>query len=108
MFRLLAGGARTRFIRHSSSLAQFPTGQSTSKPTLGQFKWPIANTLLIAATTAAILNAVYYKLEADERETALLEKAALLEQRIQQLVDEKKQVVAEESAHKNKSWWKFW
>lgn len=108
MLRTLVGGARTRFVRQSSSLAQFPTGQSSPKPTLGQFKWPIANTLLIAATTAAVLNAVYYKLELDERELMLLEKAALLEQRIQQLVDEKKQEVVENSAHKNKRWWKFW
>ncbi|CAN3360937.1 hypothetical protein DICA1_D08812 [Diutina catenulata] len=95
-------------VRHVAT--RFPEGaspQAPTKPSVGQFKYPLFNTFLIAAATCAVLNTVWYKLERDDQERQLSERAALLEHKINEMVEAKKEEVAEKQT-KKKSWWKVW
>lgn len=60
------------------------------KPRIGQFRTAFFHSFLIASTTYMILHAIWYRMELENAQVAMEAKSALLEQRIQELVDEKK------------------
>lgn len=74
--------------------------QRTAKPTLAQFKYPLFNTLLIASGTCLCLHSVWTLLELEHVKRVRLARTALLEDRIQQLLDDKKLMLERE----NRSW----
>lgn len=60
------------------------------KPKLGEFKTAFFHCFLMASTTYMVLHAIWSGLEYEEKEKFYLSEAGLLENRLQELVDEKK------------------
>lgn len=95
-------------ILRSYSYVNFPQGDSieSPKPTLSQFKNPLFHCFLIASTTYIVLHIVWTSLSSSEKEAKFIEKTKVLEDRIQQLVDERKNEF--ESTRKWSNMLKFW
>lgn len=95
-------------ILRSYSYVNFPQGDSieSRKPTLSQFKNPLFHCFLIASTTYIVLHIVYTSISCSEKEELFIERTKVLEDRIQQLVDEKKNKL--ESTRKWSNMFKFW
>lgn len=95
-------------ILRSYSYVNFPQGNSIEprKPTLSQFKNPLFHCFLIASTTYIVLHIVWTSLSSSEKEAKFIEKTKVLEDRIQQLVDERKNEF--ESTRKWSNMFKFW
>ena len=102
---------RSKFLHRilrSYSYVKFPQGDSieSQKPTLSQFKNPLFHCFLIASTTYIVLHIVWTSLSSSEKEAKLIEKTRVLEDRIQELVDEKKDKF--ESTRRWSNMFKFW
>ncbi|CUM54124.1 uncharacterized protein AC631_04744 [Debaryomyces fabryi] len=95
-------------ILRGYSYVNFPLGDSTEplKPTLSQFKNPLFHCFLIASTTYIVLHIVWINLSSSEKEAKFIEKTKVLEDRIQQLVDDRKNEY--ESKRKWSNVFKFW
>lgn len=95
-------------ILRDYSYVNFPLGNSAEppKPTLSQFKNPLFHCFLIASTTYIVLHTIWINLSSSEKEAKFIEKTGVLEDRIQQLVDDRK------NAYESKRTWynvfKFW
>ncbi|CCE80052.1 Piso0_003149 [Millerozyma farinosa CBS 7064] len=72
------------------------------KPKLGEFKTAFFHCFLIASTTYMVLHAIWTGLEYEEKEKSYLSEAGLLENRLQELVDEKK------NKYKKTRWFSSW
>ena len=95
-------------ILRSYSYVNFPQGDSieSPKPTLSQFKNPLFHCFLVASTTYIVLHTVWTNLNSSEKEERFIDKTKAFEDRIQQLVDKKRNEL-----ESKKSWshvFKFW
>lgn len=79
----------------------------TPKPRLSQFKRAAMHLFIIAGTVYCTLHLTWYKLEHAELEPKLVQRAKELEERIQELVDERK-VILTTSQESKKGWFSWW
>lgn len=91
------------------SNVKFPQGNDIEpgKPTIGQFKTPLFHCFLIASTTYITLQAVWISLTREEKEEEFISETKALEEKVQHLVEEKKN----ELDYKRNKWYnifKIW
>ncbi|RLV92235.1 hypothetical protein JA1_003296 [Spathaspora sp. JA1] len=79
-----------------------------NKPRLSQFTTAMAHTFLFAGIAYMGLQAIWLHLEYEQIEDQLISKSKLLEEKIQSIVDAKKEELIEVSQTKNKHWYQFW
>ncbi|EGW35536.1 uncharacterized protein SPAPADRAFT_58761 [Spathaspora passalidarum NRRL Y-27907] len=110
MNRILSTRTTTlpRTIRNYS--VRIPQQESIpqNKPRLSQFTTAMTHTFLFAGIAYMGLQAIWLHLEYEQAEGDLTAKSKSLEEKIQSIVDSKKEELIQVQQTNSKRWYKFW